>query len=358
MFKKRSEIPVTAYFMNRFTTRQLFISSMLLLLVGSIVAASSPGFTLLLTGRLVQAAGAGIMMPLLMSVIYELFPVNKRGSAMGMIGLTIAFAPAIAPSLAGIVIEHVSWRWLFIGMIPLLAIVIQLSARYLTNVSETSKPKADILGIVYSIFGFVGILFGFSNASSSGWGNTVVLSCLIGGRVFGNRTYAMTAIINTLVTIIMYADLILLPLYLQTSRGYTPLESGLLLLPGALLMAIMSPITGRLFDKPGAKVLMLTGLVFVILAVWGITNHGSAVTNTVRQVAGAIGTALVVTVMTMSASHHAADLSQSGASCSQAHLAKESSILGTSDTFMYIFTVGIIAFVLTLFLPKRKSNSA
>lgn len=281
-------IPVTAYFMNRFTTRQLFISSMLLLLVGSIVAASSPGFTLLLTGRLVQAAGAGIVMPLLMSVIYELFPVNKRGSAMGMIGLTIAFAPAIAPSLAGIVIEHVSWRWLFIG-----AIVILLSARYLTNVSETSKPKADILGIVYSTLGFGGILFGFSNASSSGWGNTVVLSCLIGGgiflilfctrqlrsanpmlnlRVFGNRNYAMTTIINTLVTIIMYADLILLPLYLQSSRGYTPLESGLLLLPGALLMAMMSPITGRLFDKFGAKVLMLTGLVFVILAVWGVTN--------------------------------------------------------------------------------------
>nr|WP_272595664.1 MFS transporter [Paenibacillus apiarius] len=171
-------IPVTAYFMNRFTTRQLFISSMLLLLVGSIVAASSPGFTLLLTGRLVQAAGAGIVMPLLMSVIYELFPVNKRQTGIrNGDDRSYEFAPAIAPSLAGIVIEHVSWRWLFIGMIPLLAIVILLSARYLTNVSETSKPKADILGIVYSTLGFGAILFGFSNASSSGWG--IPSSCLV-----------------------------------------------------------------------------------------------------------------------------------------------------------------------------------
>ncbi|SMF84930.1 drug resistance transporter, EmrB/QacA subfamily [Paenibacillus uliginis N3/975] len=413
-------IPVTAYLMNRFTTRQLFISSMLFLLLGSILAASSPNFTLLLTGRLVQASGAGIIMPLLMAVIYEIFPINNRGSAMGMIGLTMAFAPAIAPSLAGIVIEHVSWRWLFIGMIPLLGIVILLSFKYLFNVSETSKPKADIPGIIYSTLGFGGILYGFSNASGSGWGNIVVLSCLIGGgaflvlfctrqlkssnpmldlRVFSNKTYLLTTIINTLVTIIMYADIILVPLYLQSSMGYTALESGLLLLPGALLMAVMSPITGRLFDKFGPRILMLTGLVFVIIAVWGVTNlsvttsytylmirtivlrlglsllvmpvttaglnalpqkwtaHGSAVTNTVRQVAGAIGTTLVVTVMTISSSHHLTKLMQSDPSFSQTQLAQESSILGTSDAFIYIVFVGIIAFILTLFMPKQKSGS-
>lgn len=214
-------------------------------------------------------------MPLLMSVIHEIFPVKKRGTAMGVIGLTVAVAPSIDPSLAGIVIETSSWRWLFIGMIPLLAIVITLSFKFLINVSETSRPKADIPGILYSTLGIGGILYGFSVVSGRGWGDVFVLSCLIGGAlflvhfcirqlksaepmldlcVFTNKYFTLTLVINILVTIVMYADMILLPLYLQSSRGYTALESGLLMMPGALLMAFMSPVTGRLFDKFGLKV--------------------------------------------------------------------------------------------------------
>lgn len=413
-------IPVTAYLMNRFSTRQLFIASMLFLLTGSMLAAVSPNFALLLIGRVVQAAGAGIVMPLLMSVIYEIFPAEKRGTAMGVIGLTVAVAPSIGPSLAGIVIATASWRWLFIGMIPLLAIVITLSFKFLINVSETSRPKVDIPGILYSTLGFGGILYGFSVVSGRGWGDVLVLSCLIGGalflvlfcirqlksaepmldlRVLTNKYFTLTLVINILVTIVMYADMILLPLYLQSSRGYTALESGLLMMPGALLMAFMSPVTGRLFDKFGPKVLMLTGLIFVILAVWGVTNlsdqtsynyllirtivlrlgmsllvmpittaglnalprkwntHGSAVTNTVRQVAGAIGTTLVVTIMTIRSNVHVTDSIQAGMTLSKAQLEKEASILGTGDAFAYVVIVAILAFLLTLFMPKRKADA-
>ncbi|MFL6555144.1 MAG: DHA2 family efflux MFS transporter permease subunit, partial [Bacillus sp. (in: firmicutes)] len=346
-------IPVTAFLMKRFTTRQLFISSMVLLLLGTFINAIAPSFAFLLTGRLIQAAGAGIIMPLLMMVVLVVFPVEGRGTSMGLIGLVIIFAPAIGPTLAGIVIEHFSWRWIFIGMLPLVAIVIALSVKYLVNVSETSRAKVDIIGVFLSTIGFGSMLYGFSSAGKNGWGSPVVLSCLIGGmifiilfcqrqltsndpmldlRVFKDRMFTMTSIINILLTVVMYADLILLPIYLQSSRGYSVLDTGLLLLPGALLNALMSPVTGRLFDKFGAKPLALIGLIFIIPAIWGVTNlsettsftylmirtiilriglsfltmpintaglnslpkhlnaHGSAVTNTVRQIAGAIGT--------------------------------------------------------------------
>ena len=410
-------IPVTAFLMKRYSTRQLFISSMLLLLVGTFLNAMAPSFAYLLTGRLIQAAGAGIIMPLLMMVVLVVFPEENRGTAMGLIGLVMIFAPAIGPTLAGIIIEHFSWRWIFIGMLPLVAIVIALSLKYLVNVSETSKAKADILGVLLSTIGFGGMLYGFSSAGTNGWASPLVLSCLIGGvifitlfcwrqltssdpmldlRVFKDRMFTMTSIINILLTVVMYADLILLPIYLQSSRGYSVLDTGLLLLPGALLNALMSPISGRLFDKVGAKPLALIGLVFIVPAIWGVTNlsettsftylmirtivlriglsfltmpinaaglnalprhlnaHGSAVTNTVRQVAGAIGTALVITIMTTSAKNHAETLIQSGDALSKAQLMQEASIYGMNDAYMFIVILAILAFFVTIFMPKRK----
>ena len=413
-------VPATAFLMKRFTTRQLFISSMALLLVGTLINAMAPSFAFLLTGRLIQAAGAGIIMPLLMMVVLVVFPVEGRGTAMGMIGLVMVFAPAIGPTLAGFIIENYSWRWIFIGMVPLVILVIAFALKYLVNVSETTKPKLDVIGIILSTIGFGGLLYGFSSAGSKGWGSTLVLSCLVGGvifliifcrrvltstdpllniRVFTNKMFTMTAIINVLVTIVMYGDMILLPIYLQSSRGFTVLDTGLLLLPGALLNALMSPISGRLFDKFGAKPLALIGLIFIIPALWGVTDlsettsysyllirtivlrigisfltmpinaaglnalpkqlnaHGSAVTNTVRQVAGAIGTALVVTVMTTSTTNHAEKLMQAGGVLSKSQIIKESSIIGASDAYMFTLIIAILAFLVTLTMPNRKAGT-
>ncbi|WP_040203461.1 DHA2 family efflux MFS transporter permease subunit [Neobacillus jeddahensis] len=411
-------IPATAFLMKRFTTRQLFISSMLLLLVGTLLNAIAPNFPILLTGRLIQAAGAGIIMPLLMMVVLVVFPEEGRGTAMGMIGLVIVFAPAIGPTLAGLIIEHFSWRWLFFGMLPLVAIVIAFAFKYLVNVSETSKPTLDFTSILLSTIGFGGVLYGFSSAGSKGWGSTVVLTFLAIGviflilfcwrqltskepllnlRVFSNKMFTMSSIISILVTMIMYSDMILLPIYLQSSRGFTVLDTGLLLLPGALLNALMSPISGRLFDKFGAKPLAIIGLIFIIPAIWGVTDlsetttytylmwrtiilrigisfltmpinaaglnalpkqlnaHGSAVTNTVRQVAGAIGTALVITIMTNSSTHQAELLMKSGNVQSKAQLITEASIHGTSSAYMFIAIVGILALIVTLFMPSKKA---
>lgn len=409
-------IPITAYLMKRFTTKQLFISSMLFLLLGSVIAATSTNFGVLLAGRMIQAAGTGIITPLMMSVILMIYPAEKRGSIMGLIGFAVIFAPAIAPTLAGFVMEYVSWRWLFIGIVPLAGIVILLSMKYLVNVSETAKTKLDLISVILSTIGFGCILYGFSSAGKSGWGAPVVMICILTGLlftalfcmrqvrsidpllnldVFKNRIFTLTSIINVLVTMLLYADMILLPIYLQTGRGFTAFDAGLLLLPGAVVNAIMSPITGRLYDKFGAKPLFLTGLFFILPSMWAVTDltsstsyaylmirticlriglsfitmplntaglnalprhlgtHGSAVNNTVRQIAGAIGTAVVVTIYTTQATNYAAGITSGNVNATPQQIVSQTSILGANDAYFFMMLLAVAAILLTLFMPKK-----
>lgn len=409
-------VPTTAYLMKRFTTRQLFISAMLFLLFGSIICAAAPNFGVLLAGRMIQAAGAGIIMPLMMGVVLVIFPAEKRGSAMGLLGLAIIFAPAIAPTLSGFVIEYHSWRWLFIGLSVLVVIVILLALKYLVNVSETSKAKLDVLSIILSTMGFGLILYGFSNAGSKGWGNVVVVLSLAIGlmitvifcirqfkseepllnlSVFKNNVFAITTLLNVIITIMMYADMILLPIYLQNGRGFTAFDAGLLLLPGALVNAFMSPVTGKLYDRFGARPLFIVGLLFIIPSMWAVTDltesttylyimirtiflriglsfitmplntaglnalpkelgtHGSAINNTVRQLAGAIGTAVVITIYTAQSTHHASSLIQENAGASEDMIRSLSSILGSSDAYHFMTILAMIALAITFFVPSK-----
>lgn len=410
-------IPVTAFLMKRFSTRQLFISSMLLLLIGSIFCAIATNFTVLLIGRMIQAAGAGIIMPLMMSIVMFIFPPEKRGSAMGLIGLAMIFAPAIAPTLSGFVIEYVSWRWLFIGLIPLVGIVILLAFKYLINISEGSKAELDVLSFILSTIGFGLVLYGFSNAGSHGWDDVLVLTTIIAGilvlvlftarqlrandpflnvRVFQNKTFTMTSLINIIVTMMLYADMILLPIYLQDGRGFTAFDAGLLLLPGAIINAVLSPATGKWYDRFGAKPLFIIGLIFVIPSMWIVTDltqnttftflmirtiflriglsfitmplntaglnvlpkelvtHGTAVNNTVRQIAGAIGTAVVVTIYTSKATDYAGDLVNQGVT---ERIKELSSIFASSESYYFMMILAVVALVITLLTPLKKPMS-
>ncbi|MBU5214827.1 DHA2 family efflux MFS transporter permease subunit [Heyndrickxia oleronia] len=410
-------IPVTAFLMKRFSTRQLFISSMLLLLFGSIFCAIATSFPVLLIGRMIQAAGAGIIMPLMMSVAMFIFPPEKRGSAMGLLGLAMIFAPAIAPTLSGFVIEYVSWRWLFIGLIPLVGIVILLAFKYLINVSEGSKAELDVLSVILSTIGFGLVLYGFSKAGSNGWGDALVLTTIIVGiivlvlftirqlrssdpflnvLVFRNKTFTMTSLINIIVTMMLYADMILLPIYLQDGRGFTAFDAGLLLLPGAIVNAFLSPVTGKLYDRYGAKPLFIIGLIFVIPSMWVVTDltettsftflmirtiflriglsfitmplntaglnalpqklitHGTAVNNTVRQIAGAIGTAVVVTIYTSKATEYAGSLINQGVTERIKELA---SIFASGESYYFMMGLAVIALVITFLTPIKRPIS-
>ncbi|KAI7253586.1 hypothetical protein KC345_g11356 [Hortaea werneckii] len=168
-------IPVTAYLMQRFTTRELFLSAMTAFLAGSLLSGIAPGFEVLLAGRLIQAAGAGIIMPLLMNVVLAVFPEDKRGGAMGLIGVAIIFAPAIGPAYAGYMLDHFVWRSLFYVIIPFAVLVIILAFFYLKNVTERIYPKLDITGMILSTFGFGTLLYGFSRAGAIGWSSSEVL---------------------------------------------------------------------------------------------------------------------------------------------------------------------------------------
>lgn len=338
---------------------------------------------------------------------------------MGLLGLAMIFAPAIGPTLSGFIVEYHSWRWLFIGLVPLVAIVIVLAFKYLVNVSETSKSKLDVFSVLLSTVGFGLILYGFSSSGSKGWDDvTVILSLAIGIivtavfcirqmksddpllnlSVFKNKVFTLTSIINVLVTMMMYADMILLPIYLQNGRGFTAFDAGLLLLPGALVNALMSPVTGKLYDRFGAKPLFIIGLLFIIPSMWAVTDlsesttymylmvrticlriglsfitmplntaglnalpkqlgtHGTAVNNTVRQIAGAIGTAVVITIYTVQAKSHAAAVMQSDPSTTGKLLKSLASILGASDAYYFMMILAAVAFVITLFMPMKKKS--
>lgn len=412
-------VPITAYLMKRFSTRQLFISSMLFLLIGSILCAAAPSFSILLMGRMIQAIGAGIIMPLLMSVVMFIFPAEKRGSMMGLIGLAMIFAPAIAPTLAGFVIEYHSWRWLFIGLIPFVVVVIMLALKYLMNVSETEKSKLDVGSVILSTIGFGLILYGFSMAGSHGWKDNVVIGTIFLGivttvmfclrqmrsadpllnlSVFKNKMFSLTSIINVIVTMMMYADMILLPMYLQKGRGFTAFDAGLLLLPGALVNAFMSPVTGKMYDRFGAKPIFITGLLFIIPSMWVVTDlsettsfiflmirtiflriglsfitmplntaglnslpktlvtHGTAVNNTVRQISGAIGTAIVITIFTAQTTSHAESLMRETPHAAMETVRTLASVLGSSDAYYFMTILAAIALVITLFVPSKEKS--
>ncbi|MEC0176605.1 DHA2 family efflux MFS transporter permease subunit [Paenibacillus favisporus] len=413
-------IPITAYFMQRFTTRQLFQASMMIFLVGTIVSALAVNFPVLLTGRMIQAAGAGIIMPLLTNVILVLFPPEKRGAAMGMMGLAIIFAPAIGPTLAGYILENFKWQTMFYGMIPLAVIVIICGFIYLKNVSETFRSKMDIISVVLSTVAFGTLLYGFSQAGSQGWSSAEVLVSIAVGvialglfvwrqlvskkplldlRAFKYNMFSLTTVINIMVTMVMYADMMLLPLYLQNARGYSALESGLLMLPGALVMGLLMPVTGRLFDRFGAKWLAVAGLIITIATTAGFINltghtsyaylllmstgrrigmallmmpiqtaglnqlparlnaHGTAISNTVRQVAGAVGTSLLVTVMSDRTKTHLTDMMASGgAAANQKQMVLEATIQGINDAYVVIIGIGIVGLLLSFFI-KRTSRS-
>lgn len=357
-------IPVTAFLIERFTSRQLFLTAMSIFAVGTLLCAVGIDFSMLLIGRVLQAAGAGIMMPLMQTILFLTFPKEKRGTAMGLFGLVIAFAPAIGPTLSGILVEHLSWRSVFYVVFPIAIIIIIASIFLLKNVTETTHPKLDIASVILSTLGFGGLLYSFSSVGEAGWTSVQFIAPLIVGivslvifirrqlnlkepmlefRVFSYGIYTLGTVLSMFVFGVLIATNIILPLYMQNMLQYSALKSGLVLLPGAIIMGMMNPITGYLFDKFGGKWLARIGLFVLVvstlpftmltehttftylatsnalrmvsiamvmmpmttLAINQLPNdliaHGTAMNNTFRQMAGAIGTAVFITIMSVSA---------------------------------------------------------
>lgn len=397
-------IPITAFFIERFTTRGLFLTAMGSFAIGTLVCALAPNFTFLMIGRILQAAGAGIMMPLTQTILFLIYPVEKRGSAMGMFGLVIAFAPAIGPTLSGWLVDQFPWRSVFFVVIPIAIIDIIIAYFILKNVTKRTFPKVDILSIILSTLGFGGILYAFSTAGSSGWVSMdVVLSMTVGiitlvlfirrqfklkqpileFRVFKHKIFTLTTALGMIVFMAMIGSAVVMPLFMQNMLHFSPLESGLVLLPGAILMGLMNPITGRLFDAFGARWLAIIGLLILVVTTFmfsilstettftylaavnairmlgiamvmmpvttaglnalpaNLIPHGSAMNNTMRQVAGAVGTALLVTIMTMS------ERPEEG---------MNGIIHGVNVSFFVAGVLAVIGFVMSFYIKNKQAQ--
>ncbi|HCS61058.1 MAG TPA: MFS transporter [Microbacterium sp.] len=354
-------IPTTGFLLQRFTTRQVFIAAMTSFSIGTLVALIAPGFEVLLAGRVIQAGGTGIMMPLLMTTIMNVVPPRSRGRMMGRVGLVISLAPAIGPTLAGAVLEAFNWRVLFAIVLPIAIIALAMGVKWMTNLGETKKAPIDVLSIVLSAFGFGGIVYGLSQfgGEAESNGTTIgVISLAVGAvalalfvwrqivlqriddalldlRVFRSRNYTIGVIVMGILALSMFGTLVLLPQYLQNVAGLDAFQSGLILLPGAVLMGLLGPLMGRVYDARGTRTLLVPGTIMVSAALFfystvgdhtawwmlmiaqtvisvglamsftplfsaslgslrrHLYSHGSAALNTIQQVAGAAGVALL-----------------------------------------------------------------
>ena len=398
-------IPVTAFLIQKFTTRQLFFYAIGMFLFGTLVCTFAPGFWVLLAGRVLQATGAGILMPLLQTVLFITFPPERRGTAMGWFGLVIAFAPALGPTLSGLIIDFLPWRFLFAPLIVIAVAVLAAAIPTVPNVTEQTDPTIDVPSVILSTLGFGGLLLGFSLAGQNGWTAPQTLGPLAVGavalavfihrqlhldqpmlnfRVFARPMFSLSMILVVLVFVTFISAMNILPMFIQNAMGLTALQSGLLLMGGGVAEGVFNPIAGRLFDRIGIRriappaiaviavaafalsrmgadvpmwypavffTLMMAGVAFCLMpltttALNQLTGplipHGTAMNNTLRQTMAAIGIAINFTVMTTNT------LPASVAGSAQAGLAH-----GVDVVFMIAAGVSMVAFALSFLVRDR-----
>ncbi|WP_037355180.1 MDR family MFS transporter [Amycolatopsis orientalis] len=367
-------IPTTGFLLERFTPRQVFVFSLASFSLGTLLCGVAPGFGLLMAGRVVQACGTAVMIPLLMTTVMRLVPAERRGATMGTISIVIAVAPAIGPTIGGAVLSSLGWRWMFFIVLPLSLAALVTGMLRLRIDSETRAVPLDVLSVVLSAVGFGGVLYGLSSAGESAetallppWPPIVVgvVSLAVFGwrqlrlqrrdralldlRPFTHRSFAVALGLSAVLFMCLIgAGAILLPLYLQTVLHKSTFVSGLAVLPGGLVLGLLGRPVGALFDRVGARPLVLPGALAMTVSLWlfsllgpdspliavigihivlmaglglmmtplmteslaalpdHLYSHGSAILSTLQQVAGALGTAVFVSVATVSSAGHAA----------------------------------------------------
>ncbi|CYF30439.1 putative transport protein [Staphylococcus aureus] len=438
-------IPITAYLFNKYSYRKLFLVALVLFTIGSLICAISMNFPIMMVGRVLQAIGAGVLMPLGSIVIITIYPPEKRGAAMGTMGIAMILAPAIGPTLSGYIVQNYHWNVMFYGMFIIGIIAILVGFVWFKLYQYTTNPKADIPGIIFSTIGFGALLYGFSEAGNKGWGSVEIETMFAIGIIFiilfvirelrmkapmlnlevlKFPTFTLTTIINMVVMLSLYGGMILLPIYLQNLRGFSALDSGLLLLPGSLIMGLLGPFAGKLLDTIGLKPLAIFGIAVMTYATWELTKlnmdtpymtimgiyvlrsfgmafimmpmvtaainalpgrlapHGNAFLNTMRQLAGSIGTAILVTVMTTQTTQHLSAFGEELDKTNpvvQDHMRelasqyggqegamkvllqfvnKLATVEGINDAFIVATIFSIIALILCLFLQSNKKAKA
>jgi MFS transporter, DHA2 family, lincomycin resistance protein len=355
-------IPITGFLLQRLNTRPVFVWAMSLFSLGTLVATLAPNLPVLVFARIIQASGTAIMFPLLMTTAMTLAPPETRGKTMGFITTVISVAPAIGPTISGVILNYLSWRWMFLLVLPISLGALALGWRQMVNVTTPHSARLDGISVVLSGLAFGGIVYGLSNIGVAAAAHTAGISSVGGAvflvifilrqvklqrtgyplldlRTFESRNFTVSVLLMATMMMALFGTVILLPIYLQNVLGLNTLQTGLLLLPGGLLMGLLGPHVGRLYDKVGPTRLLVPGVIVVSVVLWAMTllgphthvvnilaghvvmsvgfaflftplftvslssvkpslySHGSAVIGTLQQAAGAAGVALFVALM-------------------------------------------------------------
>ncbi|UOQ92481.1 DHA2 family efflux MFS transporter permease subunit [Halobacillus shinanisalinarum] len=410
-------IPISALLLQTFTTRQMFMGTMTVFTIGTVICAMAPTFSILLTGRLVQAVGTGLLIPIIFNTFLLIFPPERRGTVMGMIGLVIMFAPAIGPTLSGIIVEHLGWRFLFITVIPFALFSMVFAYKFLKNVGEVTKPKVDILSILLSTVGFGGVVLGFSFAGEgdSGFLDPQVLTFIVVGfislafftirqlkleeplldvRVFKYPMFTLALLLFIIVIMAMFSSEIILPMFMQGPLALTAATAGLVLLPGSLLNGLMSPVMGKLFDKFGPRKLMIpaaavltatmfslsrveatTPIYVIVISYMLLMLSVSAImmpaqTNGLNQLPKQLyphGTAIMNTLQPVSGAIGVSVFISIMTTRKESFLANatnptsenaimQSTVAGVELVYFIAFAVALIGFIITLFVKRAKPS--
>jgi len=409
-------IPVTAWLADRFNTKWLYVIFQTIFVIGTGLAATAHSFAWLLTGRLVQAIGAGILSGLAMTILYSVYDRNERGVPTALMGMVFGLAPAIGPTLGGYFVDQFGWRSIFYLVLPVAILTLIGAVLFIADVVPHRITPLDWLSVGLSMIGCGSLLYGFSNIGNDGWlALTSTLPVAIGlvlmgwflyrqtqlpnpilkVTVFRSWNFSLTAILSAIAQICMVAIEFVLPLYLQNLRDLTAIQSGLTLLPGALMMVAMGPVVGRVMAKGHGKQLIIVGAVimsvatialsfmqldtaiWVIVLIYALRNiglsfvmmpagtlgmnalpqdlisHGSSSNNMVRQVGAAMGTSLLISVLQNTATNaspsEALLKTDKAAFALQMH---EAFLTGIQTTLWIAAGISVVGIVVAVLLKK------
>jgi DHA2 family lincomycin resistance protein-like MFS transporter len=321
-------IPVSGWALRRFSLRSVFVTAMATFTVGTLLAALAPSFGVLVGARAVQAFGTALMMPLLITTVMSLVPASRRGQMMGVISIVISVAPAVGPTISGVILDQLSWRWMFWLVLPIAVLSLVVGSIWVRNVTEQVRVTLDVGSVVLSALAFSGLVYGLSSIGESASGDTLMpvwLPLVVGAaalvlfvlrqlrlreqalldlRAFGSSTFSIALTLMAVSMMTLFGALILLPLYLQDVLGMSTLATGLTLLPGGLVMGLLAPFVGAAFDRFGPRPLVAPGVTILSAGLWLMTRlDGDSTQGTVitLHVILSIGLALALTPLMTSA---------------------------------------------------------